>query len=75
MAEGPERGCLSPPPPAPGMSLLDIGCGSSRFGSQALEFGVATASELEEVAAGWRAFGAAAGGVFIAVSGEIIARA
>ena len=48
---------------------------SSSFGRQAVEYGIATPSELEEVAAGWRALGAVAGGVFIVVSGEIVARA
>ncbi|MGD1034086.1 MAG: methyltransferase domain-containing protein [Candidatus Dormibacteria bacterium] len=47
---------------------------SSSLGRQAVEYGIATPSELAGVAAGWRAFGAAAGGVFIVVSGEIIAR-
>jgi hypothetical protein len=40
-----------------------------------VEYGIATPSELEEVANGWRALGSTAGGVFIVVSGEIIARA
>jgi ubiquinone/menaquinone biosynthesis C-methylase UbiE len=47
---------------------------SSEFARQAVAYGIATPAELEEVAAGWRAWGGSAGGVFIVVSGEILAR-
>jgi ubiquinone/menaquinone biosynthesis C-methylase UbiE len=47
---------------------------SSAFARQAVEYGIATAAELEDVAAGWRAWGALADAVFIVVSGEILAR-
>jgi SAM-dependent methyltransferase len=47
---------------------------SSAFGQQAVEYGIATAAELEEVAAGWRAWGALPDAVFIVVGGEILAR-
>ena len=47
---------------------------SSDLGRQAIEYGIATAAELAEVAAGWRAWGTARDGVFIVVCGEILAR-
>ena len=47
---------------------------SSTLAHQAVEYGIASRAELEEVAAGWRAWGQAAGGVFVVVCGEIVAR-
>ena len=47
---------------------------SSAFAHQAVEYGIATPAELEEVAAGWRAWGALPDAVFIVVGGEILAR-
>jgi len=47
---------------------------SSTFAHQAVEYGIASPAELEEVAAGWRAWGGAADGVFVVVCGEIVAR-
>jgi len=47
---------------------------SSAFAHQAVEYGIATAAELEQVAAGWRSWGALPDAVFIVVSGEILAR-
>jgi SAM-dependent methyltransferase len=47
---------------------------SSAFGQQAVEYGIAPAAELEEIAAGWRAWGALVDAVFIVVGGEILAR-
>ena len=47
---------------------------SSAFAHQAVEYGIATATELEEVAAGWRTWGALPDAVFIVVGGEILAR-
>jgi ubiquinone/menaquinone biosynthesis C-methylase UbiE len=47
---------------------------SSAFGQQAVEYGIASAAELEEIAAGWRAWGALPDAVFIVVGGEILAR-
>jgi len=47
---------------------------SSAFAEQAIEYGIANAAELEEVAAGWRAWGESPDGVFIVVCGEILAR-
>jgi ubiquinone/menaquinone biosynthesis C-methylase UbiE len=47
---------------------------SSLLARQAADYGIATPDRLEAAAAGWRALGAAADGVFIVVCGEIIAR-
>jgi len=47
---------------------------SSTFGHQAVEYGIATAAQLEQIAAGWRAWGALPDAVFIVVGGEILAR-
>jgi SAM-dependent methyltransferase len=47
---------------------------SSAFGQQAVEYGIAPAAELEEIAAGWRAWGALPDAVFIVVGAEILAR-
>jgi SAM-dependent methyltransferase len=47
---------------------------SSAFAHQAVEYGIATATELEEVAAGWRTWGALPDALFIVVGGEILAR-
>jgi SAM-dependent methyltransferase len=47
---------------------------SSAFAHQAVEYGIATATELEEVAAAWRTWGALPDAVFIVVGGEILAR-
>lgn len=47
---------------------------ASLFARQAVDYGTASQSELEEIAAGWRAWGQDPAGVFIVVCGEIIAR-
>jgi SAM-dependent methyltransferase len=47
---------------------------SSAFARQAAEYGIASVAELEEVAAGWRAWGGRPDAVFIVVGGEILAR-
>lgn len=47
---------------------------SSRFGRQAVEYGVATPAELEEIAAGWREWAADPAGWFTVLHGEVIAR-
>ena len=46
----------------------------STLARQAVEYGIASAAELAEVAAGWRAWAAGSSSVFIVVHGEIIAR-
>ena len=46
----------------------------SSFGEQAVAYGMATATELAEVAAGWREWAGDPAGVFIVPHGEIIAR-
>jgi SAM-dependent methyltransferase len=48
---------------------------SSDFGRQAVEYGIATVAELEEVATGWRRWAEARDAVFIVVCGEILASA
>lgn len=47
---------------------------SSSFARQAVEYGIATPAELEQLAAGWRAWGQEQDGIFVVVCGEIIAR-
>lgn len=46
----------------------------SSFARQAVEYGIATAAELEAVAAGWHLWARARHAVFIVVHGEVIAR-
>ena len=46
----------------------------SSLAEQAVEYGVATATELEELAAGWRAWGQHPDGVFVILHGEIVCR-
>jgi SAM-dependent methyltransferase len=48
---------------------------SSSFATQAVEYGIATAAELADVAAGWRAWAAAPAGEFVVPHGEILATA
>ena len=48
---------------------------ASNLAAQAVEYGIATAAELEEVAGGWRAWAATPDGTFVLVHGEIIATA
>ncbi|MDQ1489891.1 MAG: hypothetical protein QOJ23_2405 [Actinomycetota bacterium] len=48
---------------------------ASSLAAQAEEYGVATRGELEDVAGGWRDWAAAPDSTFVAVHGEIIARA
>ena len=48
---------------------------SSSLAAQALDHGLATAAELAELAAGWRAWAADDDAVFTVVHGEIVARA
>ena len=44
------------------------------FGTQALEYGLAQESELEEIASAWREWAADADGVFLYVNGEGLGR-
>jgi SAM-dependent methyltransferase len=46
---------------------------SSRLGHMAVEYGVATGDELDDMAQGWRAWGTQPGAVFVVMHGEIIA--
>ena len=45
----------------------------SAFAEQAVAYGLATADELAEIAAAWRAWGAERDGVFVVVHGEVLA--
>ena len=47
---------------------------TSNLAGQAVEFGVATRAELEEVSDGWRAWGGTEHGTFVVVHGEVLAR-
>lgn len=46
----------------------------SAFADQAVDYGYATAADLDRIAAGWRAWGAAADGWFAVLHGEILCR-
>jgi hypothetical protein len=46
---------------------------ASSFGQQAVDYGIATAGELQEMATGWRDWADHDGGVFIVLHGEILA--
>jgi ubiquinone/menaquinone biosynthesis C-methylase UbiE len=48
---------------------------ASNLAAQAMEYGVATRAELEDVAAGWRDWAATPDGTFVLVHGEILGRA
>jgi hypothetical protein len=48
---------------------------ASSLADQAVEYGVATRAELDEVSGGWREWAGASDSTFVAVHGEIIARA
>jgi SAM-dependent methyltransferase len=48
---------------------------ASNLAGQAVEYGIATAAELGEVAEGWRAWAATPDGTFVLVHGEILATA
>lgn len=50
-------------------------CTSSDFARQAVAHGLADEVALEELAAGWRAWGASADGCFTVPNGEVLARA
>lgn len=45
----------------------------SEFARQAVAYGIATADELQEVAEGWRAWGAHEDAVFVILNGELLA--
>lgn len=47
---------------------------ASTFAEQAVEYGLATTEDLQEIAEGWRRWGASPDAVFIVVLGEVIAR-
>lgn len=47
---------------------------TSRLGHMAVDYGIATTSELEDIADAWRAWGKQPGAVFVVLHGEIIAR-
>jgi SAM-dependent methyltransferase len=46
----------------------------SDFARQAVEYGIATAAEMADIADGWTAWGAEADAVFIVLHGELLAR-
>ena len=48
---------------------------ATALAAQAVDYGIASRAELEEIAAGWRAWAAAPGAVFVVPHGEIVARA
>ncbi|HEY4408663.1 MAG TPA: methyltransferase domain-containing protein [Acidimicrobiia bacterium] len=48
---------------------------ASNLAAQAVEYGIADRAELEEVAAGWRAWAASPEATFVLVHGEVLARA
>ena len=45
------------------------------LGAQAVEYGIATADELDDIAAAWRAWAAHDDATFVVVHGEVLARA
>jgi 2-polyprenyl-3-methyl-5-hydroxy-6-metoxy-1,4-benzoquinol methylase len=47
---------------------------ATTLADHAVDYGVASRAELAEIAAGWRAWAAAPGGVFVVVHGEVLAR-
>jgi 2-polyprenyl-3-methyl-5-hydroxy-6-metoxy-1,4-benzoquinol methylase len=47
---------------------------TSRLGHMAVEYGIATTNELENMAQAWRAWGTQPGAVFVVLHGEIVAR-
>jgi SAM-dependent methyltransferase len=47
---------------------------TSRLGHMAVEYGIATADELDAIAHAWRSWGTRPGAVFIVLHGEIVAR-
>ena len=47
---------------------------TSRLGHMAVEYGIATTNELEDLAQAWRAWGTQPGAVFVVMHGEIVAR-
>jgi SAM-dependent methyltransferase len=49
-------------------------CLTSSFAEQALRYGLATAGDLESLAAGWRAWAREPDGVFIVPHGELLVR-
>lgn len=49
-------------------------CVSSSFAHQAVDYGIATASELETISQGWRTWAEDPDALFIAVHGEVLAR-
>ena len=55
-------------------SLWADRCVSSSFAQQAVEYGLASADELADIAAGWRSWAENPDAVFLVVHGEVIAR-
>jgi 2-polyprenyl-3-methyl-5-hydroxy-6-metoxy-1,4-benzoquinol methylase len=49
-------------------------CTASTFAEQAIEYGIASADELEAIAAGWRAWAEEPDAVFIVLHGEVLGR-
>lgn len=47
---------------------------ASAFAEQAVEYGIATRPDLEEISDGWRAWSTRPDGVFVVVHGELLAR-
>ena len=47
---------------------------ATTLADQAIEYGIATRADLEDIAAGWRAWAADPGAVFVVPHGEILAR-
>jgi SAM-dependent methyltransferase len=50
-------------------------CTASAFAEQAVEYGIATAAELGDIAAAWHEWAAGPDGVFVVLHGEVVARA
>jgi hypothetical protein len=54
--------------------LWSVRATSSAFAAQAVEYGIATADELADIADGWRAWAATDDAVFVVFHGEVLAR-
>jgi len=55
-------------------SLWADRCVASSFGAQAVEYGIATTSEMEALASGWRAWAENDDAVFVVLHGEVLGR-
>ena len=54
--------------------LWSVRATSSAFADQAVEYGIATAGDLADIADGWRAWAATDDAVFVVLHGEVLAR-